>query len=238
MSGRYILKVPADGEYSLQAQMAAFAVAKTVVQVTGTDRATPSRFELDFVVAIRTVARERKAGYFRAIDQSLSVASTEAEADATARGNDTIVPSGISIPGMTENSATESIAVSGNASAADSSFSSDELRTRMQEYRDQSPGFRGGEGGGSGRIVTMGGGGGRGRFDVNRVHGSVYYSIGDSALDASPYSLTGDPRLSRDTSRTGTAVRWGSAQYPKDLPRRRQKHLFYQLQRRSRQQSL
>jgi hypothetical protein len=33
-------------------------------------------------------------------------------------------------------------------------------------------------------------GGGRGRFDINRPHGSVYYSVGDSALDASPYALT------------------------------------------------
>ena len=32
-------------------------------------------------------------------------------------------------------------------------------------------------------------GGGRGRFDINRPHGSVYYSVGDSALDAAPYAL-------------------------------------------------
>src|SRR6202142_2284876 len=40
-----------------------------------------------------------------------------------------------------------------------------------------------------------GGGGGRGRrgFDVNRPHGSVYYGIGDSALNAAPYALAGEP---------------------------------------------
>jgi hypothetical protein len=32
-------------------------------------------------------------------------------------------------------------------------------------------------------------GGGRGRFDINRPHGSIYYSVGDSALDAAPYAL-------------------------------------------------
>ena len=36
-------------------------------------------------------------------------------------------------------------------------------------------------------------GGGRGRFDINRPHGSVYYSVGDSALDAAPYALTDSP---------------------------------------------
>ena len=33
---------------------------------------------------------------------------------------------------------------------------------------------------------------GRG-FNFNEPHGSIYYSVGDSAFDASPYSLTGQP---------------------------------------------
>ena len=36
-------------------------------------------------------------------------------------------------------------------------------------------------------------GGGRGRYDVNRPHGSIYYSVGDAALDAAPYALTDSP---------------------------------------------
>ena len=32
-----------------------------------------------------------------------------------------------------------------------------------------------------------------GRFDINRPHGSVYYSVADSALDAAPYALTDSP---------------------------------------------
>ncbi len=38
-------------------------------------------------------------------------------------------------------------------------------------------------------------GGGRGRFDINRPHGSIYYTVGDSALNAAPYSLTGRPSI-------------------------------------------
>ena len=34
---------------------------------------------------------------------------------------------------------------------------------------------------------------GAGRFDINRPHGSVYYSASDSALDAAPYALTDSP---------------------------------------------
>ena len=34
---------------------------------------------------------------------------------------------------------------------------------------------------------------GRRGFDSNRPHGSLYYGVGDAALNASPYSLTGQP---------------------------------------------
>ncbi len=52
-------------------------------------------------------------------------------------------------------------------------------------------GFGGfGGGGGRGGPMVLGGGG---RFDINRPHGSVYYSVGDSALDAAPYALTDSP---------------------------------------------
>ena len=34
---------------------------------------------------------------------------------------------------------------------------------------------------------------GRRGFDINKPHGSIYYGIGDSALNAAPYSLTGQP---------------------------------------------
>ena len=36
---------------------------------------------------------------------------------------------------------------------------------------------------------------GRRGFDINRPHGSIYYGIGDSALNAAPYSLTGQPTI-------------------------------------------
>ena len=51
----------------------------------------------------------------------------------------------------------------------------------------------GGFGGGGGRGGPMMLGGGRGRFDINRPHGMVYYSVGDSALDAAPYALSNSP---------------------------------------------
>src|SRR5271166_3177982 len=85
-------------------------------------------------------------------------------------------------------------------------MSSDEMRTRFQEYRNQQglPGAAGGPGGGFGPGSGPGGGGfgplggggpggRRGGFNFNQPHGTVYYSANTSSLNAAPYSLTGEP---------------------------------------------
>jgi hypothetical protein len=149
--------------------------------------------------------------------QSLAVLQAQAGLDA---GSDSIVPQGMPIPGVAPDTATESIAVSGSNSSPNMfGVSSNDLQQRMQEYRDQagagggslagapnslaapgsnsafgaprSGGGPGGGGPGGGGPVLFGGR--RGRFDINRPHGSAYYSVGDDALNASPYSLTGQP---------------------------------------------
>ena len=60
----------------------------------------------------------------------------------------------------------------------------------------------GGFGGGGGGFILGGGGGrggrGRGGFNVNQPHGSVYYDVQDGALNASPFSVTGQPTSKPD----------------------------------------
>jgi hypothetical protein len=85
-------------------------------------------------------------------------------------------------------------------------MSSAEMQQRFNDARQQGGGFGGGGFGGPvgfGAPVGFGGGGGgfgggaalfgRRGFDINKPHGSIYYGIGDSALNAAPYSLTGQP---------------------------------------------
>ncbi len=75
-------------------------------------------------------------------------------------------------------------------------------------------GFGGGGfgGGGAGPMVIMMGGGGGGRgmrgFNVNKPHGSVFYSYGGSILDAKPYSLNGQPedKASYNQNRFGVTI--------------------------------
>jgi len=106
-----------------------------------------------------------------------------------------VVPSGMPVPGVDPNSATESISVSGNSNPLNS-MSGDELQQRINDARQNGGGFGGGfgqggfGGGGPGRPQTITG---RRGFDINHPHGSIYYGIGDSALNAAPYALQGEP---------------------------------------------
>src|SRR6202049_4743847 len=224
-NGVYTLQV-AQGKYVLRVEMAAFATGTREV-VLG----EPStRADLELTLLSRTQqaapAQERPtaAGTSRGF-QSLAVMQGLAGADAgSGSGADQIVPSGMPVPGIAPDVATESVSFSGsNSGVGMFGMSTDELDQRMREGREQGgfggggPGAggagAGGPGGGGGGGAGFGGGfggfggfgggggrggpmvlgGGRGRYDVNRPHGSVYYSVGDAALDAAPYALTDSP---------------------------------------------
>ncbi|HWX55908.1 MAG TPA: TonB-dependent receptor [Verrucomicrobiae bacterium] len=62
-------------------------------------------------------------------------------------------------------------------------------------------GFGGGDGGGGPMVFMMGGGpggrGGRG-FNVNKPHGSIFYTYSGSTFDAKPFSLNGQPEDKAD----------------------------------------
>ncbi len=218
LNGAYTLQV-AGGKYELRVEMPAFAPSTR--ELTLADPSTHADLELTLLSrtqqAARTQPRPATAGAGRGF-QSLSVMQGLASAD-TGNGSaaDQIVPSGMPVPGMAPDVATESVAFSGSTSGVGMfAMSTDELDQRMREGREQGGGFGGGGapgsagpgggpaggggggfgggfggfGGGGGRGGPMVLGGGRGRYDVNRPHGSVYHSVGDSALDAAPYALT------------------------------------------------
>ena len=100
--------------------------------------------------------------------------------------------------------ATESVAVSANNNAAQSNegmFNPGDMRMGDGGFGGQGgpggggfrggPGGFGGGGGGRGGVFMLGGR--RGRFNFNQPHGSIFYTLGDSAFDAKPFSLTGQP---------------------------------------------
>jgi hypothetical protein len=229
VDGSYALPVPMAGEYTVQAAMAAFAPLSKKVSVGSPAREVRADFDLVLLSRSQTAEHGGRRGFagtrgrgFQSLDVMQQAAAGE---DANGGSANDIVPSGMPIPGISPNTATESLAVTGSNSSA--AMSSEEMRQRFQDSRDSQginvqpgngpggsprgfvgpggggPGGPGGPGGGRGFGGPGGGGpgpggprmlfGGRGHFDINQPHGALYYTIGDSALNASPYALQGEP---------------------------------------------
>jgi hypothetical protein len=214
IDGSYSAAVPAYGMYTVAVHMVRFATNTQQVVIEPLKRNVQLNFELTLLSRTREASPppRRSAGQaaqrgFQTLQSLPSMTAPDAGGGFT-----DIVPSGMPVPGIDANSATESIAISGTNSNALNSMSGDELQQRIPDARAQGGGFGGpgefgasGGGFGGGRGFGGGGfgGGGGGRpmtivgrrgFDINRPHGSIYYGIGDSALNAAPYELNGEPR--------------------------------------------
>src|ERR1700728_4699561 len=218
VDGSYVLRIPADGKYSVRVQMAAFAGKGQDVTLDPTHQDVQQNFELILQSRAREVRNEvpnneahgnaagnnagrtggenpqqRANGGGRGF-QSLSVSQTGQDSGGSSMSD--VVPSGMPVPGIAPNSATESVAVSGNTSNSFNSMSPDEMQQRFNDARQQGGGFGDSGGFGGGGRGGFGGGPmvfGRRGFDINRPHGSIYYGVGDAALNASPFSITGQP---------------------------------------------
>jgi len=200
VDGSYALQIGADGRYVVRAQMAAFAPATQEVVINAANRNAEANLELILLSRSHQPAQTEQrqsatTGTGRGF-QSLSVTQGAGQELNGNPGGD-IVPPGMPVPGIAPDSATESVAISGNNSNALAGMSGAELQQRFNDMRPQAGGFGPAFGGGLGGAGGFGpggfGGGGRRGFDINHPHGSIYYGIGDSDLNAAPYSLTGQP---------------------------------------------
>ena len=219
VDGNYSLQVPANGRYVVRTQMAAFAPSTQEALINANNH--DQTVNLDLVLISRvppTPAADQ--GQMQAVAQAMAArgfqnlqVSQEADSPLPNGGDQ----SASSMPGGNEvGAATESVAVSGNVNNSSwANMSSDEWRQRVEEMRQQGGlggpggfgpggfggpgggfggpggGFGGGGFGGGGFRVAFGRGGARNRFNINRPHGTVYYNVGDAALNAAPYALNG-----------------------------------------------
>ena len=208
VDGRYSAQV-SYGSYSIRVEMVAFARSAQQVVLDPSHPSGQADFSLTLLSRTQTASPQPKrpgpAGGGQRGFQTLSILQSMAGPDSTGSASNDVVPAGMPVPGIDPNSATESVAVSGTQSNPFNSMSSDELQQRISDARLQGGGFggsggfggaggfgggAGGFGGGGGRAVFIGG---RRGFDINRPHGSIYYGIGDSVLNAAPYALAGEP---------------------------------------------
>ena len=204
VDGRYSAAVPSYGSYTVRVQMVAFANSTEQVVIDASQQQVQANFELTLLSRARQATPQPRRAPGQAAAQrgfqNLSVLQSMAGQDAGSSSVTDVVPAGMPVPGIDPNSATESVTVSGNPSNSFNRMSGDELQQRINDARQQGGGF-GGPGGFGGRAGGFGGGGpgramtigGRRGFDINHPHGSIYYGIGDSALNAAPYALAGEP---------------------------------------------
>jgi uncharacterized membrane protein YgcG len=204
VDGTYRLPILSDGHYTVRVEMAAFAASTQDVVLDAAHQDVQANFELILLSRAHethTAPQQRANAGGRGF-QSLSVYQSGGGQDAASGSLSDVVPAGMPVPGIAPDSATESVAFSGNTSNSFNTMSADDMQQRFNDARQQGGGFGGGGFGGQGSGAGGGGfggggfgGGGFGRrgFDINRPHGSVYYGVGDSALNAAPYSLTGQP---------------------------------------------
>ncbi len=209
VDGTYLLPLPAPGDYTIEAQMAAFAPVQRNVTLSVANNAPVLNLEMSLLSRVQgTMRAERAQVMAKRGFQNLTLQQGDLTGTAADNGSQVTLP-GMPVPGVAPNVATESVSVTGaNENPSFAGLSTEEMQQHMQEARERvqfggsgpgGPGFGPGGPGGppGGGFGPPGGGrvffGGRGRFDINRPHGTLYYTAGDSALDAAPYSLTGQP---------------------------------------------
>lgn len=208
VDGSFSAAVPVYGSYTVQVQMTAFSSSTREIVIDAAHETVQANFDLTLLSRVRQRAPEVQGLSGRRGFQQLSVATNGSGQETSGDSLNEVVPAGMPIPGIAPDSATESVAVSGDTSNPFTSFGPGDFQPRTGDASQPNAllsglggpgGFGGGFGGGpGGRGGGGGGGGGRavfGRrgFDMNHPHGSIYYGVGDSALNASPYSLTGLP---------------------------------------------
>ncbi len=201
--GGFQLRLPRPGRYALRATFAGFAASGQTIDLSASG---PTRVLIEMTLA----ARLRAAGNAQAArlggelggPQNLALQASDNGAgsgfNALEEGN---AASAAALPGASGgngapvDTSTQAVTISGRMGQ-----SSPDALNAARRFRGFRPGeARGGPGGFGGRGGFRGGGPmifiarSRGGFNFNQPHGSVYYSLADSALDARPYALTGIP---------------------------------------------
>ncbi|MGO9085529.1 MAG: TonB-dependent receptor domain-containing protein [Candidatus Sulfotelmatobacter sp.] len=199
VDGSYSVALFSYGSYTVSVQMAAFTNSTQEIVIDSAHQNVQTNFELTLLSRVRQPppGPQRVAGSVPGTRgfQRLSIAANGADQESGGDSLNDVVPAGMPVPGIAPDSATESVAVSGNSSNALSALNPGDFQQRGNDagtfgsgFGGPGGGFGGGPGGRGGRSVF-----GRRGFDINHPHGSLYYGVGDSALNALPYSLTGQP---------------------------------------------
>ncbi|HZT73156.1 MAG TPA: TonB-dependent receptor [Terriglobales bacterium] len=204
VDGSFELHLPAPGRYALRATFAGFAPSgQTIAVAAGRSRVLIEMTLLARLQAAAGAPARAGAGadLGAAGPQNLTLQDNEAGGGAgfsnLEEGNAANLAGGAAVPGLNgaADTSTEAVTIAGRMGQTEPGMLSPGAERRFARFRQNGPGGppgRGGPGGFRGGpmifIARR-----RGGFDFNRPHGSLYYSLADSALDARPFALTGVP---------------------------------------------
>jgi hypothetical protein len=220
--GNYSLQLNSRGRYVIKADFPAFAVATKEAVINATTPKAQVDLELVLLSRVPKTTTTTGEGSELAqavtgilsgqASQSLSLTGTGAAASANLSAE---MPDNTPALANSADASNEAVSITGsNGRTQDFGRDIEDIRDRIEEMRARGdfgpPGggpaggnqmFGGGPGGGFGGpgVLVLGGpggsGGGRGmrNFNINRPHGNLFFSTGNSAFDAAPYSLSGAP---------------------------------------------
>ena len=238
ITGAWLLTIPQNGRYVIRTEFAGFAVgaAEALLNAASHDQTVA----FDLLLASRAAAQENAAAASQQATtaaiaqlagngaQSLSLMSALAADTETQAGTQAQTGgSGAALPSAAGNAdfGGDSVAISGTAGQVSpmAGMDPDRLRDLMETVRSQGGvagifgGALGGGGFGPGGFGGGGfGGGGRGNFrgfNPGQPHGAVYWVGSNSALNAVPYSLEGQPQVQPASGSNQFGITFMSAPY-------------------------
>ncbi|HLH05940.1 MAG TPA: TonB-dependent receptor [Terriglobales bacterium] len=258
--GTYLLIVPSNGRYVVRAEFAAFAPITKEVLINAANPVGQADLEMILLSRVpkeQNQQNEAAMGQFGSVMTngrgSQRVALQEDQLSLNIAGNGGDAPlQGMSALANSPDATNESVSVNGGmGQTAAFGRNVEDIRDRIDQMRAQGElpgpqnmpsgqdganyqGGPGGRGGPGGPIIMMAGRGGlfRGGHapNFNQPHGSVFYDVGNAALDARPYSLSGAPgeQPSYSSNRFGATV-GGPLKIPKVLDLSSNTFFFFNL---------
>jgi hypothetical protein len=221
LDGSYSLLVGPKGRFIVRAEFSAFAPATQEVLVNAGNCHPKVDFPMTLQSRVQTAPEDgetartlqRSGGYmsaqrgFQNLGLSMDASTSGADVQGGGGGvNGSENGSGMPPASFVNDGSTESVAIAGNNAQSNESMFGDDMHMRGDGPPGAGPGGPGSPGGPGGRPGGghFGGpdggrpgafmlGGRRGRFNFNQPHGAIFYTLGDSAFDAKPFSLTGQP---------------------------------------------
>lgn len=194
--GQYAMRIPKNGRYVVRAELTGFALETKEALLNATNR--EQQVNLRLTLASRS-SGANGAGVQNAgrIPGGGGVQNLRNLAAAAGMGAGAGSLSALAAGAQNTDISTESVAVNGQTGTVNpfANIDQTQLQQRLEDLRAQQslsqvPGQRGGR-----RFGPPGGGGGGffRRFNPTQPHGTIFYSGGNSALNALPFSVTGAP---------------------------------------------